>query len=89
MNLKKFLEKNSQRLYLNYSFDKKFAILFNDDEIFLFQSKNISFNKSDYYLINKITEKNKFKKWQEINKKILSENSPVELLYTTSELLKN
>jgi len=87
MNLKNFLKNNNQIFRLNYTLDKKFAIVFNEDKIFLFKSLNSIFNKKNYILEFSLTEKNKFIKWKLVNKKILSENSGTDLLYLTSKII--
>ena len=39
MNLEVFIKQNKGKKYLNYTIDKKFAILFDEEQIILFKKK--------------------------------------------------
>lgn len=82
MNIKEYLKKNKEDFYKNYTVDKKFLLVFNDKKIALFKFDE---EIKRYLLIREILENNKFKKWSEINKIIVSSNSSTELLHMTSE----
>ena len=87
MNLEKFIKQNKGKKYLNYTIDKKFAVLFDNERITLFKKINSKFQKKNYYLECDLFENNKFKKWNIINNKILLQNSDTNLLYLTSEII--
>ena len=87
MNLEIFIKNNKEKKYLNYTIDKKFAILFDDEKIFLFKQIGNNFKKKNYYLDFHFNDKDKFKKWNKINQKIIKEKSSPNLLYVTSEVI--
>jgi len=87
MNLEIFIKNNKEKKYLNYTIDKKFAILFDDEKIFLFKQIGNNFKKKNYYLDFHFNDNDKFKKWNKINQKIIKEKSSPNLLYMTSEVI--
>ena len=68
MKIKNYTKVNTEKLFRNYTLDKKFAILFNNKKIALFRLNNAE----EYCLITEIFENNKFSKWSKINNIILS-----------------
>ena len=87
MNLEVFIKQNKGKKYLNYTIDKKFAILFDEEQIILFKKKGKKFKKKNYYQDFNLVEIDKFKKWKIVNQKIQKENSSTDLLNLTSEII--
>ena len=87
MNLEIFVKHNKGKKYLNYTMDKKFAILFDDKQIILFKKMGKEFKKKNYYKDFNLIEIDKFRKWNIVNQKILKEKSSTNLLYLTSEIV--
>ncbi len=87
MNLEIFVKHNKGKKYLNYTIDKKFAILFDDKQIILFKKKGKEFKKKNYFKDFNLIEIDKFRKWNIVNQKILKEKSSTNLLYLTSEII--
>ena len=87
MNLEIFVKHNKGKKYLNYTIDKKFAILFDDKQIILFKKTGKEFKKRNYHKDFNLIEIDKFRKWNIVNQKILKEKSSTNLLYLTSEII--
>ena len=87
MYLDEFIKKNKEKKFLNYTIDKKFAIIFDDKKIILFKCINSEFKEKNYFLVYDLNEENKFKKWNKVNEKILTEKARTDLLYLTSEVI--
>ena len=87
MNLEIFVKHNKGKKYLNYTMDKKFAILFDDKQIILFKKTGKEFKKRNYHKDFNLIEIDKFRKWNIVNQKILKEKSSTNLLYLTSEII--
>lgn len=87
MNLDTFIKKNKKIKFLNFTIDRKFAIIFDESEILLFKRNNGNSKKKNFVLDIKVIENDKFKKWNIINQKIINEKSSPNLLYLTSEII--
>ena len=87
MNLDTFIKKNKKIKFLNFTMDRKFAIIFDESEILLFKRNNGNSKKKNFVLDIKVIENDKFKKWNIINQKIINEKSSPNLLYLTSQII--
>tara|TARA_B100001057_G_C22125775_1_gene672579 strand:+ start:96 stop:362 length:267 start_codon:yes stop_codon:yes gene_type:complete len=87
MNLDTFIKKNKKIKFLNFTIDRKFAIIFDESEILLFKRNNGNSKKKNFVLDIKVKENDKFKKWNIINQKIINEKSSPNLLYLTSQII--
>lgn len=87
MNLDTFIKKNKKIKFLNFTIDRKFAIIFDESEILLFKRNNGNSKKKNFVLDIKVIENDKFKKWNIINQKIINEKSSPNLLYLTSQII--
>jgi hypothetical protein len=87
MNLDTFIKKNKKIKFLNFTIDRKFAIIFDESEILLFKRNNGNSEKKNFVLNIKVIENDKFKKWNIINQKIINEKSSPNLLYLTSQII--